>query len=70
MGELESLWEFLGTDFENALRETLPAPPMVDSGIRVQTTRMPLASVQADIVMCDLSRDPRSDDYTRRRSRN
>lgn len=42
-------------------RPTIPVPRA--SGIRLNKTRIPIPSATIDIVVCDLSRDPRSESY-------
>lgn len=58
-------------DFEGELlsatdRPTIPVPPPRESGVRLRVSRksIPLVAATVDIVVCDLSRDPRSEDYT------
>lgn len=57
-------------DFEGELlcandRPTIPVPPPRESGVRLRVARMsvPLVAATVDLVVCDLSRDPRSEDY-------
>ena len=50
------------SDFPND-RPTIPAPPCRDSGVRFKISRVPLHAATIDIVLCDLSRDPRSEDW-------
>ena len=47
-------------------RPTIPVPPPRESGVRLRVARksMPMVAATIDIVVCDLSRDPRSEDYT------
>jgi len=45
-------------------RPTIPVPAARDSGVCPKVTRIPLSAVTVDTVICDLSRDPRSEDYT------
>ncbi len=44
-------------------RPTIPVPPPRDSGVRLKVARIPLAAATVDVVVCDLTRDPRSEDY-------
>ena len=46
-------------------RPTLPVPAPLESGIQLRVDRrsVPLTAATVDIVICDLSRDPRSEDY-------
>jgi hypothetical protein len=41
----------------------VPVPAPRDSGIRLTVTRIECAAAAVDAVVCDLSRDPRSEDY-------
>ena len=47
-------------------RPTIPIPAPRESGVRLRVARRAVApiSVTVDIVVCDLSRDVRSEDYT------
>jgi hypothetical protein len=47
-------------------RPTLPVPAPRGSEVRVRLTRIPWSVATADIVACDRSRDPRSEDYAAR----
>lgn len=48
-------------------RPTIPAvPPARDSGVRLTITRVPFAFATVDVVVCNLTRDPRSEDYAPR----
>lgn len=61
-------------DFEGELlegvavteRPTIPVPAPRESGVRLRVARItaPPVSVTVDLVVCDLSRDPRSEEYT------
>ena len=42
-------------------RPTIPVPR--DSGVCLKVTQIPLTGATVDAVVCDLSRDPRSEDY-------
>ena len=42
-------------------RPTIPVPR--DSGVCLKITQITLAGATVDTVVCDLSRDPRSEDY-------
>jgi hypothetical protein len=44
-------------------RPTIPVPPPRDSGIRLAVTRVPIGAATVDAVLCDLSRDPRSENW-------
>jgi len=46
-------------------RPTIPVPPPRESGVRLRVARrsMPMVAATIDVVVCDLSRDPRSEDY-------
>jgi hypothetical protein len=44
-------------------RPTIPVPAPRDSGIRLRVARVPITGATVDVVMCDLSRDPRSEDF-------
>jgi hypothetical protein len=57
-------------DFEGELleandRPTIPVPAPRESGVRLRVARVaaPPISVTVDLVVCDLSRDPRSEEY-------
>jgi hypothetical protein len=48
-------------------RPTLPAPAAPaarESGVRLQMARIACAGATVDVVVCDLSRDPRSEEFT------
>ena len=47
-------------------RPTIPVPAPRESGVRLRVARLSVPHVAAtiDIVVCDLSRDPRSEEYT------
>ena len=44
-------------------RPTIPVPPPRESGVRLKVERVAYAAATVDVVVCDLSRDPRSEDY-------
>ena len=44
-------------------RPTVPAPAPRESEIRLRTTRIPSGGATVDVVVCDLSQDPRSEDF-------
>lgn len=46
-------------------RPTIPVPAPRESGVRLRVARksVPLTAATVDIVVCDLSRDPRSEGY-------
>jgi len=46
-------------------RPTIPVPPPRESGVRLRVARVPcpLFAATVDLVVCDLSRDPRSEAY-------
>ena len=46
-------------------RPTIPVPPPRESGVRLRVARVsvPLVAATVDLVMCDLTRDRRSEDY-------
>lgn len=57
-------------DFEGELlsvndRPTIPVPAPRESGVRLRVARrsVPLIAATIDLVVCDLSRDPRSESY-------
>lgn len=47
-------------------RPTLPVPAPRESEVRIRTTRIPWPVATLDLVMCDRSRDPRSEDFHNR----
>lgn len=47
-------------------RPTIPAPPARESGVRLKVQRAEYGSVTVDVVVADLSRDPRSESYAGR----
>jgi hypothetical protein len=44
-------------------RPTIPVPAPLESGIRLKVAKVAWGAVTVDVVLCDLSRDPRSEDY-------
>lgn len=44
-------------------RPTIPVPVPHESGIQLKVARVALTGATVDVVVCDLSRDPRSEDY-------
>lgn len=57
-------------DFDGELlsineRPTIPVPAPRESGVRLRVSRKAVTpvAVTVDLVVCDLSRDPRSEDY-------
>lgn len=58
MHALNYLGELLASD-----RPTIPVPPPRESGVRLKVERVAYAAATVDVVVCDLSRDPRSEDY-------
>ena len=44
-------------------RPTLPVPAPRESEVRIRTTRMPWPVATLDLVMCDRSRDPRTEEF-------
>lgn len=45
-------------------RPTIPVPPPRDSGVRLQVEKKAYYAATVDVVVCDLTRDPRSEDFT------
>ena len=45
-------------------RPTIPVPPPRESGVRLKVTQLATFAASVDVVVCDLSRDPRSESYT------
>lgn len=50
-------------------RPTIPVPAPRDSGVRLKVERVATFAATVDVVVCDLSRDPRSEDYVPRAAR-
>jgi hypothetical protein len=46
-------------------RPTIPVPAPGESGVRLAVSRVRSVAATVDVVVCDLSRDPRSEDYRR-----
>jgi hypothetical protein len=44
-------------------RPTIPVPAPLESGVRLKVERVSYAAATVDVVLCDLSRDPRSESY-------
>jgi hypothetical protein len=44
-------------------RPTIPVPPPRESGVRLKVARLAFSAATVDVVVCDLTRDPRSEDY-------
>jgi hypothetical protein len=44
-------------------RPTIPVPAPRESGVRLSVARVPWPAATVDVVVCDLSRDPRSEDF-------
>jgi hypothetical protein len=49
-------------------RPTIPVPRSRDSGVRLSVARVPSEGAVVDVVLCDLSRDPRSEDFAPERA--
>ncbi len=45
-------------------RPTIPVPAPRDSGVRLRVARVAYPAATVDVVLCDLSRDPRSESYS------
>lgn len=56
--------DFVGELLSENERPTIPVPPPRESGVRLRVSRkaVPLVAATVDVVTCDLSRDPRSED--------
>jgi hypothetical protein len=53
-------------DFEGELacdRPTIPVPAPRESGVRLKVSRVAYAAATVDVVLCDLTRDPRSESF-------
>lgn len=59
MGALEVWREALDQDD----RPTMPVPEARESGVRLQVAKVAYGFAMIDAVVCDLSRDPRSEFY-------
>jgi hypothetical protein len=44
-------------------RPTIPVPAPLESEIRLRVARVPRAAMTVEVVMCDLTRDRRSESY-------
>lgn len=44
-------------------RPTIPVPAPGESGVRLQVAKRPLTAAVVDVVVCDLSRDARSESF-------
>lgn len=44
-------------------RPTIPVPAPRESGVRLKVERVAYAAATVDVVLCDLTRDPRSDSF-------
>ena len=44
-------------------RPTIPVPEARESGVRMAVERVACGAATIDVVTCDLTRDPRSEDY-------
>lgn len=44
-------------------RPTIPVPAPLESEVRMKVTRVPGVAATVDVVVCDLSRDPRSETF-------
>jgi hypothetical protein len=49
-------------------RPTIPVPPPRESGVRLKVSQIAWPAATIDVVVCDLSRDPRSEDFAPRRA--
>jgi hypothetical protein len=49
-------------------RPTIPVPAPRESGVRLKVSQIAWPAATIDVVVCDLSRDPRSEDYLARTS--
>jgi hypothetical protein len=47
-------------------RPTIPVPAPRESGVRLKVSRVAYAAATVDVVLCDLSRDPRSESFVDR----
>jgi hypothetical protein len=50
-------------------RPTIPMPAPRESGVRLNVERIATFAATVDVVMCDLTRDPRSESYIARRDK-
>ena len=44
-------------------RPTIPVPAPRESGVRLKVSRVAYAAATVDVVVCDLTRDPRSESF-------
>lgn len=44
-------------------RPTIPVPAPRESGVRLKVSRVAYAAATVDVVLCDLTRDPRSESF-------
>jgi len=58
MHALDFQGELLASD-----RPTIPVPAPRESGVRLKVERVAYAAATVDVVVCDLSRDPRSENF-------
>jgi hypothetical protein len=58
MHALDVRGELLASD-----RPTIPVPAPHESGVRLKVERVAYAMATVDVVVCDLSRDPRSEEH-------
>jgi hypothetical protein len=65
MHALEFEGELLGYELASE-RPTIPVPPPRESGVRLRVARVAYFGATVDVVVCDLSRDPRSEDFVPR----
>lgn len=61
MHALEFKGELLAS--EASERPTIPVPPPRESAVRLKVARIAWSFATIDVVVCDLTRDPRSEDY-------
>ncbi|MBN9166367.1 MAG: hypothetical protein BGO98_05705 [Myxococcales bacterium 68-20] len=61
MHALEVEGDLPNTCLEPNERPTIPAPR--ESAVRLKVATLPCSAAMVDIVVCDLSRDPRSEDF-------
>jgi hypothetical protein len=62
MHALEIEGELLASD-----RPTIPVPAPRESGVRLRVERVAYPAATVDVVVCDLTRDPRSEDFAAER---
>jgi hypothetical protein len=53
----------VGGELTASERPTIPVPEPRESGVRLQVAQLPIAAATVDVVVCDLTRDPRSESY-------